>query len=527
MNRWTVADQIDMEFFQMQDDSVPESMLEKRDREIFLKSVQPVIHNTSASPGLFRRKAIRIWLDQRRNSYEKESNNGSVLPGDIFTDAYRVFCLVIAVAGIVSGAGLALSMLVYDGVEPVNVSVCFSVLVLMQVCLIIFTLRFLFTGNSLERLKRYSVVYPLMSSVAQRMVASLVRSAVKRFPREKQQLVESVFKAIMTRQSLYGRVVFWTLFILMQLFGIMFNIGAIIATLVRVFAADLAFGWQSTIQVSSQAVYTLVRILAVPWSWIIPAGSAYPGLEQIEGSRMVLKEGIYHLATGNLVSWWPFLICAVCVYALLPRIVLFSAGRFAQGITLARAGLLSSRTERIIMRMTMQVMSTAGAVQDSRQSMVENDGETALKENVPGEQGLPSIVLMPSDLGSGYEPAKLSEVVGRRLGWKVLDVLAIRGERVSDAKVLNKVSDAVAEDRTGIVVVQEAWQPPIIEMTEFVRYLRLRAGPDTPITVLLVGKPGEHTVFTGVDIADKEVWARSLGKLGDPYLRLEAVEDTG
>ena len=40
----------------------------------------------------------------------------------------------------------------------------------------------------------------------------------------------------------------------------------------------------------------------MPWAWLLPADLAYPSLAQVEGSHMVLKEGIYHLATGDLVA---------------------------------------------------------------------------------------------------------------------------------------------------------------------------------------------------------------------------------
>ncbi|HOO47645.1 MAG TPA: DUF2868 domain-containing protein [Deltaproteobacteria bacterium] len=520
MSRWKISDLIDLEFFLIQDGDTPESLLEERDREIFLKSVQPVIQNTSAASGLFRRNAIRIWLDHRRNLHQKDSGEQSVLPGDIFTDAYRILGLIIAVAGIVSGAGLALSMLVYDGVEPVNVSIYFSVLVLLQAFLVVLTLRFAFIGKSSGRLKRYSVGYPLMASLAGR----LMNLALKRFPSGQQQNVEKVFGAVMTRQRLYGRVMFWTLFILMQCFGIMFNIGAVAATLVRVLTADLAFGWQSTIEVSAQAVHSMVRFLAVPWAWAVPAGIAYPSLEQIEGSRMVLKEGIYHLATGSLVSWWPFLLFAVCVYALLPRIVLCLAGVLAQNVLLAGIDFFSSGADQVIMRMMGPSVSTSGIAEEGKQGMMDGEGAAQSGDSAPAERGLPSIVLMPSDLLSGYTSGELEAVVYRRLGWKVADVMNIRGEVVSDARVLDALAEAVTKEKTGIVVIQEAWQPPIIETVEFMKELRRREGPNVQIAVLLIGKPAEGTIFTRVDRPDREVWARSLGKLGDPYLMLKAVE---
>ena len=80
---------------------------------------------------------------------------------------------------------------------------------------------------------------------------------------------------------------------------------------VQVVTADIAFGWQSTIQFSSDAVYTFVKIFSLPWSWIEPLSIVNPTYAQIQGSRMVLKDGIYHLATPDLVSWWPFLLLSV------------------------------------------------------------------------------------------------------------------------------------------------------------------------------------------------------------------------
>ncbi|MBW1718378.1 MAG: DUF2868 domain-containing protein [Deltaproteobacteria bacterium] len=113
------------------------------------------------------------------------------------------------------------------------------------------------------------------------------------------------------KRQVYGSLFYWPVFMLAQIFMIGFNLGVLAATLLKVTGADIAFGWQSTVQVSTEWVFELVRAVALPWSWFVPAEIAYPSLSRITGSHMVLKDGIYSLATEDLVSWWPFLCLAV------------------------------------------------------------------------------------------------------------------------------------------------------------------------------------------------------------------------
>ena len=114
----------------------------------------------------------------------------------------------------------------------------------------------------------------------------------------------------------------------------------------------MAFGWQSTVQVSEGVVHSIVKWLAVPWSWFIPPELAHPTLAQIEGSRLVLKDGIYHLVTPDLVAWWPFLCFAVLFYGLLPRIVLFFFGRVTRKYLLDKIELTHGACDQLVDRMT-------------------------------------------------------------------------------------------------------------------------------------------------------------------------------
>jgi len=171
-------------------------------------------------------------------------------------------------------------------------------------------------------------------------------------------------------------------------------------------------------------------------------------------------------------------------------------------------------------------MSTSGAaVGDKTGREDEGAGAERINETL-SMQGIPCVVLIPSDIISLADQNMLRQVIAETLGWEVAAVSAIQGEPVLDQQVLDSVSDVFGKDVQGVVVVLEAWQPPIVETSEFIKVLRQGLGKTARIAVLLTGKPEGQSIFTLVDRSDKEVWAHSLMKLADPYLRLEALEDT-
>lgn len=527
MKQLRLPDLIDLEFFFTRDEDFTEELLEERDREIYLHAVQPHLKDGSIDSKSSKREAIRRWLDQRRNIHEKDSSVQPVLPGEAFNEAYRIIGFIILVIGIICGASLAVSMLIYGGMEPINVSVYFGVLVVLQVLFILLTLRFSFIRSSTGRLKKYSVIYPLLGSSLMGLMSRLSQRARRRLSARRDQKMEAVFGIATAKKTLYSPVLFWSFFGLIQAFSVFFNLGVIGVTLVRVFTADLAFGWQSTFQVSSQSVHTLVRLFAAPWAWIVPTGIAYPSLDQIEGSRMVLKEGIYHLLTPNLVSWWPFLVLAVCAYGLLPRLILTAVALLGKRHALAGLDFAAAEFDRLIMRMVQPRLTTAGAAENDHQNVMNEKTGAHRVDDVVRVCNIASIVLMPTDLMSQYDRSLLNEVIAQYMGWKVSDVLEICGEAGADQGVMDSISDAVKNEGSAVVLIQEAWQPPIIEIKDFIKTLRRTLGQKQRIAVLLIGKPEVESIFTRVDGQDKEVWYRALRTMGDPYLRIESVEGSG
>jgi hypothetical protein len=76
------------------------------------------------------------------------------------------------------------------------------------------------------------------------------------------------------------------------------------------------------------------------------------------------------------------------------------------------------------------------------------------------------------------------------------------------------------ESVAGILLLQEAWLPPIREILAFILKVRTRT-PEIPLVVVLIGKPGPDTLLTVPDSQDKKIWAVKIKGLGDPLIDVE------
>ena len=85
----------------------------------------------------------------------------------------------------------------------------------------------------------------------------------------------------------------------------------LLCSVILLMFTDRAFGWQSSLVDAPAKVEQIVRWVSAPWSWALPEQTALPTREQIEGSKIILRESRTQLASENLLAWWPFLILFV------------------------------------------------------------------------------------------------------------------------------------------------------------------------------------------------------------------------
>lgn len=467
------------------------------------------------------------------------------------------------VVGIVLGSILCLSFFTYTGHRPLNVSYFLAATLLPQMVLMV-TLILFFVSRKLKWGHGDGASYPLLHRGIDRLFLFLGRSLERSFSKgisnEKRVQLSASLGVLRRTRQIYGTLFFWPLFKQMQLFGMAFN-GTVVCFIVfRVLFFDTAFGWQSTLQLGADAIERIVTVMALPWSWIEPGGFAVPTFDQIVGSRIILKDGIYRLATQDLISWWPFLCMAIIVYGFLPRLFLFGYGAMALRRTLRRVSFDHADCIRLIRRMTTphidletkrgkEVVDILGSGNGNDNPLDKKKKE--MKGDVSKSQAIlplsPCIMIVPDELHSEMCVDGLDRLMRSLHGLTVLGMVPMlmdlerimesMGQMEAAWRSQEKMGQGSSQkidhgtfpkpfEMPAIALLLEAWQPPIKEILDFIRSLREAVGPKRAITVVFVGKPSAKTIFTPVSEVDWEIWRMKLTALGDPWLSMEEIVDT-
>lgn len=524
---WRIPDFLDLELFFIQDKQLEEEQgaaaLRDRDRNIYLAEIAP--EETGAEPD--REWLIHRWLQIRKSRENVAQGGQALLPGRMWYELYGLFWSLCSFLAMAAGGGLAYSFLSYSGKQPINVSLFFLVFVGFQVLFLV-SLLCVWIYRAMRGLDlRSSLLLSLVNRGLNTFLFKIRRYGLDSMESRRRSQFAAALAAVRSRGKGYGALFFWPLFLLFQLFGISFNFGVLGAVLVKVASSDLAFGWQSTIQLSSQFVAKLVGWLALPWSWVL-GSTSYPGLSQIEGSRMVLKDGFYHLASSDLVSWWPFLCLAICCYCLLPRTVLFIAGTFGRKRSMARIYFHRAEHNQLVHRLLSprletsrpEVVVEAPQEETEKPASVDTSGEkTKAVSAVNGNL----LALIPDELFDDCDQSELAQLCHRAFGYTITAMLRLDEEFAESDRLFERLEQGAESACPPLLILQEAWQPPIQEMLRFLRELRTHCDDETHIIVALVGKPLPDTLFTKVSDSDFSIWQQKVATLSDPCLQLSPL----
>lgn len=528
-DNWKIKDLIDLEYFigrrYGDDDRDREPETLEFDRNVYLSFVEA---QPPADEPRYRRRLIRHWLERRRE-YEKTGGREAVLlPGDIFSDTMRITRVLIAVVAIVFGAGLTWSLLTYTGRAPVNVFTCLWVLVVPQLLLLLF----LAASAALSRMRvieSFRMVYPVLTAIMTGMLRRTGRFVEKRIDAGTATRIATTYALLGKTRTIYGSVFFWPVFLTAQMTGVFYNAGILSALFLKVAITDLAFGWQTTLQLSPESVLRFVETAAFPWSWLFSPPAAHPTLAQIAGSQMILKDGIFHLATGDLAAWWPFILLTIAFYGLLPRLLLSCAGLVMKYRAIGSIDFNHAACDRLVMRMMMPRVNTAGRRYrpgDPEKKGVKSASPAAAAdegENPPEKSN--ALVLIPMEIFAHATRNEIQTALADLLGIHPVEVIPVGMDAKEDSRRLREALPEKQEKYQSmrIVVVQEAWQPPIKENTKWIRELRAAAGGTAGMIIALIGKPGHETIFTSPSDGDRHNWEQAVNRLQDPYIRIESL----
>jgi hypothetical protein len=474
--------------------------------------------------------------EQEPDKQESGKQESGILPGTAFSVLYQWMVYLMLAAGCLSGISMAYSFLAYHGARPINVSIFFSVFVLFPVFLLVLTLLLLvrrFIRKKIGKANDHnSIVYILISFFFFKGLPIIMKKAGGPMGVKKMETIEYTASLIQMKNQEYKEIFFLPFFILCSFFSAAFSAGALASVLFRVAVTDMAFGWQSTLMASGDRLHEVISMISLPWSWFVPASFAQPSLEQIEGSRILLKEGIASLATTDLVSWWPFLCMGILFYGVLPRIILILAFTMAQKKVLNQFDFKRPRFKRLMVRMRSPVMGVGFKEQPMSRA---NKGENPLPEpsvldevlyerplkNLARSLGTRALVLAS---GSAYGAKTLEAItrfINEQLFFDVGSFAFVSFDYHQDKDRLNSLD---AESTDQIIVLQEVWQPPIRGLLHYFVQLKTKVFITKPLLIILTQTPGEESLAVDLEDMDFKVWKKAVNQLGHPDIMLERMD---
>lgn len=510
---------IDLEYYFHQDKELTREDIQQRDRNIGLQ----IMEETKEQPD--DKELLNTWLSARNS--EEFGAPDLRTPGNIFNDTLKLSTTLVIILGLFAGVGSGLGFFIYTGQTPVNVFTFLLLFVASQIILSLTLLLYLPFKN--RNRQGRSPLPPYYSALFTTLINRMGRYVQKHwkdsFSAGKRDSIRYAFGVLFSRNRLYGSLLFWPIFTLSQLFGLCANLGLLTFTLLKVMSSDLAFGWQSTIQFSDQAIYKFVQLISFPWAWL-PFSGTTPGLAQIAGSRIILKDGIYHLATSDLTAWWPFLLLSLFCYGLLVRLVLLLFGKYQTGRAEHKFSPQSPEMVSLLGRMKTPLVTTQAKPEEKSETdrAFPKDSPPPTVPITPTISAIPQHLFICDDVFENCEEEALNNYL-KEHNFSIASKHRYQTGYDEDQALLDQLPTKTAENREGIFFLMEGWMVPLVAFISYIKQVRERIPENMIITIGLLGKPGK-TIYTPASHEEIHIWQQKIGAIGDPLLQLLPLVDT-
>ena len=465
------AEAIDIPVWLERDRSTPYHDRIRRDREI--------ARQVDAAEDVLR---VRAWWQSVRDTDEPSV-------GDSWERRGRSIGLALLALGVVLGIGTSAAVFHYDGTHPVNVLLVLGLLVVAQLLF-----------SALTTLLLFRPFQGLRIMGAASIIAGLFRRG------EELGDAPDLFGWQSARHGPVSRFAKWQLLYWYQGAAVAFNVAALAMAFALVTFTDLAFGWSTTLNVGADQIRSLVESASVPWAGLVP--DAVPNAALIERSQFFRLEGSPAPgAPEALTGWWPFLIAAVVVYGTTPRLVLLVVAK-VRLVAATKALLLEDpRVTALLDRMSAPVLALNATEAEPGQSAEEN-AEVARPSGLSG--AVHAVVWAGALQGSD-----VADAARARLDVAVADTHDAGGTRTLDQD-RTTISTMAAEAPLSVVFFARAWEPPVLELLDFLTALRIRLGAQVSIVVVPVADESGR-----VHEVQARTWRRAIARLGDPHAYVE------
>ncbi|MEO8386501.1 MAG: DUF2868 domain-containing protein, partial [Betaproteobacteria bacterium] len=214
--------------------------------------------------------------------------------------------------GVMMGLGTTAALLSHEGAQPINAALFLAGTVGLQLAIISFVLV-----AYVARAVGFDFT-PLTSWM--KVLLRFMAGAISRLHGEQRTDIRLFLAKSGERSDRLAPFISLTILQLTQVFAIAFNLG-ILGSMLLVYLpfVELRFGWQSTYSFGPEAVFRITQAIAAPWSWI--SDSLALSIQQVNATQFARGQSAVSLDALSAHAWWPFLLCTVAFYGLIPRIL--------------------------------------------------------------------------------------------------------------------------------------------------------------------------------------------------------------
>ena len=504
----TLAELFDLEVQMMKDHEVDPRELRQRDRKIGqqLESQKSYQHDLFLS-----------WL-------KRIQTTGSPSPGQLFETGYRWLGRFLLLLGLFAGGGAAASVLSYDGSKPVNVVNFLAVVIGIQLITILFFLLFLLPKFIRKFIPWSGEFYNFIRELSY-LFARLMAKLFEHLPSNQLNKIWTDLQRLKVKHKLYSSVEKWLVVSLTQRFGLAFNIGALATCLYLITFSDLAFAWNTTLNISTKTFHKAVQTVALPWSAIFPED--VPSLELVQASRYFRLDNEYqktpietNIPQAMVVGgWWSFLILSLVCYGLIPRLFIFSTAKFKLKRALNKIPLHSADFESLYDRLTHPLFETRSLSHETILAEIESSSNS---KSILELSGKSCDVIQWGDLK--IDEHDLSEIIQERFGWNINHLMSA-GSLYYDESNLKTIDFIKAQkNNEPLLLLVESYEAPDGAITYFLSQLRTAVASDKHVVIGLVNQNAQQQ-WKPPSMVEWQIWKNKIAELADPYLRVEAMTE--
>jgi len=356
-----------------------------------------------------------------------------------YVDYLSSFSSIIGLLSFIIGFFVGLGLLSYSGQEPVNIVYYLLIAVVVPILSMVITILSIITHGKVSNF--FTMLFPL------HWIEKILNyiSFGKKFSEFKVALPLELSK--------------WLFIERLQLFSLLFSIGLFLSLIVMVIATDIAFGWSSTLQISSVSFHNILNDIGIFWTKIAP--STIPSLELVDMSHYFrlgakLDSSMIHNA-DKLGAWWKFLAMSTLVYAIGLRFIFWFFIKFMLSKQITKEFLRLEGVAKILQEFKRPFVSTQAPKSEKHLDIVEENSQNLVVSSSQNEYS--------TILGWNYSIDEM------RLTTDTTKITANNLLIVGGTNSFNHDRDIVKKLSGRVALYIKSWEPPTMDFVDLLEMI--------------------------------------------------------